>query len=121
MTNQTIADVLAKFSAEDIASFVEDFEKKNKSTALANVILTGGELDGKKYEGKMRPVDERPENFRDVDSVREAFFDFASTVAEVLAMTPGDPAKTWQSAKADKWTVKIPTPSGLLDISLLDV
>lgn len=120
MATQNIAEVLAKFSADEVAAFVEEYERQNKSTALANVILSGGTLDGKKFEGKLRPEDERPETFQSVDSVREALFEVASTVSEVLALTPGDPNGGNKNVKADRWVIQIPTPTGVLDIAVYD-
>ena len=114
---QNIADVLAKFSPEDIAAFVEQYERENKSVAQANVILSGGKLDGREYDGKMRPEDERPENFRTVDAVREALFSFAATLSETIVMTPGEPGKN-KNLSRDRQTLDIPTPHGELVVRL---
>jgi hypothetical protein len=118
MSQPTIAEVLAKFSPEDVAAFVAKFEAENKSTAEANVRLSGGTLDGKKYEGKMRPEDERPEPFRSVDAVRETLFTFAATLSEVIKMTAGDPDGGNRNTKSDRWQIEIPTPTGRLAVNL---
>lgn len=112
---QTLADILANVSPDELAAFVAKYNAETASTAEANAILAG-DAD---HTGKMYPEDSRDtEKFPTVDEVRDAFFAFAATVAETIVITPGDPNGSQARTRADKRTVELPTPSGTLKVSL---
>lgn len=101
----SLAEVLSKFSSEELAAFVADYSRKTESVAEANKVLTA----------KMYP---KGEASLSLDDARGEFFKFADLMNENIVVTPGDPNGSQARSRADKRQIEIPTPVGTLKVVL---
>lgn len=103
----SVAEMLAKFSAEELAEFVKNYVAETESVAEANEILSR-----KSYPEGERTVE-------NLDDLRQTFFDFAAFMSEnILVTDPGDPSGKRESTRSDRRQIEIPTPSGSLKVVL---